>query len=203
MAGETPCQWSPWFKTHYTGYDKVPSGFQSAIWIAQHTEMVDKLAKQRLALGETVFKEEQNSFNVKRKSGLLVAGKPDLIAINEAEQYTVYDAKTGSQSNSHSIQVMLYMMFLPYARSSYKNRVFEGCVIYSDGQTHDIPSAAVDDVKETITYFLDILESLEPPKPTASFENCKFCNIGDSDCLNRCKTNVPEIIDGYEPDMPF
>jgi len=204
MVGETSCQWSAWFKTHHTDYDKVPSDFQLAIWVAQHTEMVDKIAKEHLTLGDKIFKEEQNSFRVRRESGLLVAGKPDLITINGAGLHTVYDAKTGSPSNSHIIQVMLYMMLLPYAQLNYKDKEFEGCIVYRDGQRKDIPAAVInDDFKKQVAYFLNILESPTPPEPTPSFEECKFCDIGDSDCLTRCQTNIPRISDGAEPNIPF
>lgn len=204
MAGETCCQWAPWFKTHHTDYEKVPSDFQLALWVAQHTEMVDRLTKEHLTLGNKVSREAQNYFTVKRGSGLLVAGRSDLIAINSAGQHTVYDAKTGSPRNSDTIQVMLYMMLLPYSQPIYKGKDFEGCIVYKDGKRCDIPAAAVDDdFKKRVSYFLDILESPTPPTPTPSFAECKFCDIGDSDCSNRCQTNVPKTVNGAEPDIPF
>ena len=204
MPGETCCQWAPWFKTHHTDYEKVPSDFQSAIWAAEHTKMVDELGKEHLALGKKVFREGQNSFTLRRSSGLLVAGKPDLVTIDSAGQHTVYDAKTGNQNNSHTIQVMLYMMLLPHARPSYKGKEFAGCVAYKDGQRFDIPAAAIDDdFKKQATYFLDILESPTPPMATPSFAECRFCDIAESDCSTRCQTNIPQTIDGAEPNIPF
>jgi hypothetical protein len=204
MAGESSCHWASWFKVHYTGYEKAPSDFQLAIWATQHTEMVDKLAKERISFGDKVSKEDQNLFRVKRSSGLVVSGKPDLVAIAKSGQHIVYDAKTGNKSNSHIIQVMLYMMLLPYSQTEYKGKQFDGCVVYRDGQRVDIPSAVInDDFKERVSYFLNILESAVVPSPTPSFVECKFCDIGDSDCSSRCQTNIPRIIDGAEPDIPF
>jgi hypothetical protein len=99
---------------------------------------------------------------------------------------------------------MLYMMLLPYSEPSYKGKDFEGCVVYKDGTRRDIPVAAVDDdFKKRVSYFLDILESRIPPAPTPSFAECKFCDIGDGDCSNRCHTNVPDNIEGAEPGIPF
>jgi hypothetical protein len=134
---------------------------------------------------------------------LLIAGKPDIIAVTKSGQHIIYDAKTGNKYNSHIIQVMLYMMLLPYSQL-YKGKEFDGCVVYKDGQRVDIPSAAInDEFKEQVSYFLNILESTEAPAPTPSFNECKFCDIGDSDCPNRCQTNIPTVIDGAEPTIPF
>lgn len=204
MAGEGSCQWAPWFKTHFTGYEKVPSDFQLAVWVAQHTQMADKLAKEHSALGETIFKEGQNLFKVRRNSGLVIAGKPDLITINQMGQYTVYDAKTGSPSNSHTIQVMLYMMLLPYSQIEYRGKEFAGCVVYKDGQQCDIPATVIDDdFSNQVTYFLNIVEAATPPEPTPSFEECKFCDITNDDCPVRVQTNIPKFIDGAEPEIPL
>lgn len=205
MVGETCCQWAAWFKTHHTDYEKAPSDFQLAVWTAQHTEMVDRLAKEQLGLGKKVLREGQNSLTVKRPhSGLVIAGRPDFVAIDVAGQLTVYDCKTGVRRNSDTIQVMLYMLFLPYAQPIYKDKEFEGCVVYKDGKQYDIPAAAIDeDFKKRVSYFLDILESPTPPALTPSFAECKFCHIGDSDCSNRCHTNMPKTVNGAEPDIPF
>ena len=204
LVGETCCQWSAWFKTHHTDYQKAPSDFQLAIWTAQHTEMVDKIAKEHLASGKKVFREEQNWFKVRRGSGLLIAGKPDLITIDGVGQHIVLDAKTGSPRNSDTIQVMLYMMLLPYSQPIFKGKEFEGCVVYRDGKRYDIPAAAIDDdFKKRVSYFLNILESTVAPVPTPSFAECKFCDIGDNDCSNRCQTNVPKTVDEAEPNIPF
>lgn len=204
MAGETSCHWAPWFKVHHTDYEKVPSDFPSALWAMQHTEMLDKLAKERISLEDKVSREDQNHFKVKRSSGLVISGIPDLIAIAKSGQHIVYDAKTGIKHNSHVVQVMLYMMLLPYSQPDYRGKQFDGCVVYRDGHRVDIPSAIInDEFKERASYFLNILESTVAPTPTPSFADCKYCDMGDSDCLNRCQTNIPRIIDGAEPDIPF
>lgn len=204
MAGESSCQWASWFKTHFTGYEKVAPDFQLAVWVAQHTQMVDQLAKEHSALGETILREEQTSFKVRRGSGLLIAGRPDLITISGAGQHKVHDAKTGNRSNSHTIQVMLYMMLLPYSQEDYKGKEFDGCVIYKDGNRCDVPAAVIDnDFRNQVTYFLDILEAPAPPEQTPSFGECKFCDISNTDCPARIQTNVPKFINGAEPEIPF
>jgi hypothetical protein len=204
IAGETHCQWASWFKAHHTDYDTVSSDFQIAVWAAQHNEMVDRCAKEHLALGDKVLREDQNLFRVKRGSGLLLSGKPDLVTVSSVGQHAVYDAKTGRPSNSHTIPVMLYMLLLPYAQPAYKGKEFDGCIIYRDGQHRDIPVTVInDDFKNQVKYFLDIAGSPSPPAPTPSFAECKFCDIGNSDCSHRCQTNIPSIVEGAEPNIPF
>ena len=70
MAGEANCQWAAWFKAHHTDYGQVPGDFQLAAWTAEHTQLLDEVSKERAALGESIFREDQNSFRAHR----LVAG---------------------------------------------------------------------------------------------------------------------------------
>ena len=64
------CHWAPWFRTHYTEYDRAPSDFQLATWTAEHTQLLNELAKERSSLGESVYKEDQNHFRGRHVVGL-------------------------------------------------------------------------------------------------------------------------------------
>lgn len=186
MAGDVSCQWASWFKTHYTGYARAPSDFQLAIWTVEHTQLLDRLAKERSALGESVYREGQNNFRAKRPSGLRIAGRPDLVAIDNTGYCTVFDTKTGNPRLSNIIQVMLYMLMLPYASGMYRGKSFTGCVVYKNGTRLDIPAKAVDEAfQEQVTYFLNILESADPPERTPSSSECRFCDITTADCARR------------------
>ena len=132
MAGEVRCHWAPWFRTHYTDYLRAPSDFQMAAWTAEHTQMLDQLVKEREGRGEGVFKEDQNRFRVRRPSGLTIAGRPDLIAVDEEGLATIYDAKTGEPRQSDIIQVMLYMMCLPYGSPLYKGKAIQDSLVPYD-----------------------------------------------------------------------
>lgn len=205
MIGAKICQWGVWFRAHYTDYEKVPSNFQAVPWTVQHTQMVDELAKEREALEEVVTRENQNLFHVRRsQSGLTIGGKPDLISLDRTGRYTVYDAKTGSPNDAHKIQVMLYIMFLPYSQARFKDKEFAGSIVYSNGQRINIPAAPADAsfVKQA-SYYLDILESSTPPRKSPSFRECKFCDIGEKDCPDQIQSNVPPYVEGAEPEIPF
>ena len=204
MAGEVTCQWAPWFRTHYTGYEKAPSDFQLAVWTVQHTQLLDELTKERSVLGEGVYREDQNQFRVRRSSGLVIAGKPDLITIDQTAHCTVYDIKTGNPSHSDIIQVMLYMMFLPHSSAVYKGKDFTGCIVYKDGTRSGIPANAIDkDFQDHVTYFLNILESVTPPERTPSPAECKFCDITRIDCPTRRQDDESNTAVGDEPEIPL
>ncbi len=203
MAGNVACQWAPWFRTHYTGFARAPSDFQLAVWNVDHTQLLDEVTKERSALGEGTYREDQNQFRVRRPSGLLIAGKPDLVAIDDAGHCKVYDAKTGNQRQSDVIQVMLYMMMLPYGPAMYKGKSFSGCVAYKTGARSDIPAKAIDDAfRKQVTYFLDILESEDPPARTPGPSECRYCDITTADCPERREPEETDSTPGQEPEIP-
>jgi hypothetical protein len=202
MAGEVQCQWAPWFRTHFTGYVRAPSDFQLAVWTVDHNQLLDELAKERSALGEGVYREEQNKFRVRRSSGLVLAGKPDLVAIDKESQCTVYDAKTGNPRQSDIIQVMLYMMCLPYASPLYKGKELEGCVVYSAERRSEVPAKAIDKpFQKRVAYFLNILDAENPPNRTPGPIECQFCDITGADCPDRREHDEVDYIPGQEPEI--
>ena len=204
MAGETQCLWAPWFRTHYTDYARAPSDFQLAAWTADHTRMLDQLVKEREATGEGVFKEQQNRFRVRRPSGLTIAGKPDLITVGKDGLTTVYDTKTGKARQSDIIQVMLYMMCLPYASPLYKGKTIQGQVVYKSMTSTSIPADAIDkEFQGTVTYFLNLLEDQEPPARTPAPDECRFCDITAEDCSDRMEfdESAQEGLD--DPEIPL
>ena len=84
----------------------MPSDFDSAKWNAEHTDLVNSLIEELEELGCELFIERQNSFRVESaSSGMVVSGKPDVIARFPDGRTVIYDAKTGHQSPAHIIQV--------------------------------------------------------------------------------------------------
>jgi CRISPR/Cas system-associated exonuclease Cas4 (RecB family) len=204
MTGETNCQWASWFKSHYSGYDKAPTDFQLSVWQAEHNKCLSQLVEERTALNESIMKERQNRFKVRRPSGLVIAGEPDLITISPEGQYKVFDIKTGIPRHSDIIQVMLYMLLLPYASALYIGKQLSGCVVYNDHRT-EIPYSAIDEnFQKTVTYFLDIVQSPEPPPHTPNPEECRFCEITSADCPHRQEgTGQDEAAGSQNEDFPL
>lgn len=194
MAGEANCQWSAWFRSHYTGYTKAPGDFQLATWTVEHTQLLDELTKERSALGETIYKESQNDFRATRPSGLAIAGRPDLISVEpDSGHCIVYDTKTGSPRQSDIIQVALYMMLLPYATPLYKGKKLDGCVVYKTNRS-PVPHQIIDDkFQKNVTYFLNILESSTPPEKLPTHVGCRFCDITSEDCPERVSLEEPTL----------
>jgi hypothetical protein len=203
MAGEANCQWAAWFRAHHTGYAKAPGDFQLASWTADHTQMLDEFSRERTGLGETVFREEQNSFNAARPSGLRVGGKPDVITFVPATgRYTVYDIKTGNPRQSDLIQVGLYMTFLPYSPGLYRGKKLDGFVVYRTART-PVPQQMLDAAfQKNVTHFLNILESASAPPKLPSHAGCAWCDLTTADCPDKVEGSMPNP-DGQQPDFPL
>jgi len=203
MAGETTCHWSSWFKAHHTDYNRAPGDFQLASWTAEHTRLLDEVAKEQEKLGATVYREGQNKFLAKRPSGLSVAGTPDLISMDtQTGHCTVFDIKTGNPRQSDIIQVALYMMFLPYATGLYKGKKLDGCVVYKTGRS-EVPHHIIDDkFKQNVTYFLNILESIAPPSKFPSHTGCSWCDLTIEDCPEKVDNEKNEADDPVQ-DFPL
>ena len=155
--------------------------------------MVNELAKERLAIGEKCFRENQNQFRVRRKSGLIVAGRPDLVTVDSRDHYCVYDAKTGNPKQSDVMQLMLYMVLLPLCPLC-SGRSLDGYLVYKSGQKQAIPARAIDAVfKDNISYFLELLEQDDAPPKVPHPNQCRFCDIAAEDCTDRIETELPDL----------
>ena len=82
MVGETNCEWAPWFRSTYTGWNRVRTDFDAAAWNTAHTRLLhDVLTPRRLA-GERVLVERQAAYRYRRPSGMVLAGVPDAVALD-------------------------------------------------------------------------------------------------------------------------
>ena len=91
LVGDASCEWASWFRSHYTGYEKVSRSFDYAKWKMNHTSMLTEVRERLLAEGNRVTTERQNSFKLRGSSGAIISGQPDLIAIDADEKATVFD----------------------------------------------------------------------------------------------------------------
>ncbi|HYU18180.1 MAG TPA: PD-(D/E)XK nuclease family protein [Chloroflexota bacterium] len=196
MAGETDCGWAPWFKANHTEWVKAASDFQLAQWQAEHTQGLLELARELQSAGQTIYREAQNAFKYTTRRGLVVAGKPDLVAIDGADNATVYDVKTGEQRTSHLIQTMLYMTCLPFASiDRYRGIKLDGCVVYTSGERVPIPRTAIDaEFKKNVSYFVDLLHAESPPKRVPSEPECRYCDITAADCPDRIEPDLGKLV---------
>ena len=192
LSGDSSCEWAAQFRAHHEtkSYSKVSSGFDAARWQMEHTALLNKARAEMESAGANVYIEGQNFFTLRGKTATL-SGKPDLVSI-EGNTGVIADAKTGQQSISHQIQVLIYMYALPKALPQYRDVTFEGKLVYPDEEVF-IPSDGVNDGFVTelgglITRLADSDSAIRTP----SKQECSFCNITIADCDER--------IDDYEED---
>jgi hypothetical protein len=150
--------------------------------------MVREQAAELRADGYSVFVEAQNAFKLSGKIGATLAGKPDLIALREDMVYII-DCKTGLPRHADQMQVLIYMLILPYVRPAWKHRAIHGRVRYREYLV-DIPASGVD--AQFRTLFRRTMEQVSgttalPRIP--SYAECRFCDITRHDCPQRIDTS--------------
>ena len=160
LTGENSCEWAVWFKAHYQDWTRTPSEFNQAEWMLNHTALLNK-RKANWHHGDfDVNIEGQNSFELQGRSATL-AGQPDLITQRDGPAVIV-DVKTGEDSASHVVQVMIYLYAIPRALEQYRNLELRGQATYLD-HTVRIPAEAVDD--QFIRNFSALIRRLAAEKP--------------------------------------
>ena len=183
LVGENSCEWAGWFRSHYRGWGKAPSDFNSAEWMLNHTDLVNKRKAHWGEIGYDVAVEDQNRFTLEGATAIL-AGKPDLI-VHQDGAAVIIDAKTGHDKPSHIVQVMIYMYAIPRALKRYRNVQFKGQVTYQD-HTVEVPAEAVNDqFVEKLGVLIRHLASDTPPQRVPSAQECRFCDISSADCPER------------------
>ena len=106
LTGENSCEWAVWFKAHHQDWTRTPSEFNQAEWRLNHTALLSKRKANWKHGGFDVNIKGQNSFQL-RGGAAMLAGKPDLITQRDG-QAVIVDVKTGHESPSHTVQVMIY-----------------------------------------------------------------------------------------------
>ena len=188
LTGDKSCFWACWFKGNFQGYEKMPSDFDSARWNMEHTDLLNELVAELEEQGCELFIERQNSFRVESsRSGAVIGGKPDLIAVFPDGRTVLYDAKTGHESASHVVQVQLYMYLLPRSNlMRWRNTTFEGAVVYPNGHQVNVPAASIDDAfVARLTDFMQKMTSDMPSRRVASESECGYCELTGGDCPDR------------------
>lgn len=194
VAGEIQCEYSCWFKSHFS-FDKLPSDFNLVRWTIEHNQLIHKTRDELELQGYKVAIEDQNSFKV-TIDGALVSAKPDIVAVKNGIPFKsdgeklVIDCKTGRSNNSHQVQVLLYMMFLPHDHQLLTNEhlrklPWEGRVVYKKTVV-PVPSVMV--TKSLIAISKSIIGRLGracAARKVPSERECRKCDISESDCPER------------------
>ena len=183
LTGENSCEWAVWFKANHQGWTRQPSDFDQARWMLDHTALVNERISNWTVGGFEVDVEGQNRFELRGRTATL-AGRPDIIAHRE-DKAVIVDAKTGNDSPSHTVQVMIYLYAVPKALERYRNAELHGQVTYRD-HTVRIPADAVDAAfVQNLGALIRRLSADEPARRVPSRQECRFCDITAADCPQR------------------
>lgn len=193
LVGDRSCLWATWFKANHEHYARVPSGFDSARWNMEHTDLMNELISELEGRGCEVFIEKQNDFKVvSSRSGTLIHGVPDIIAVHPDGGATIYDAKTGQPSASHVAQVQLYMYLVPRAQNGrWRGTTFEGALVYPGGHEVTVPAESVNEAFiGRVTKFVQSMVSDKPARRVPSLAECRWCDLTRGDCPDRMESEV-------------
>lgn len=200
LAGQAFCEYRPWFLAHHQDYDRQPSSFNGSAWRAKHAELVRETAAWQRGDGSTVRVEAQNRFMLSGKRGTVVAGQPDLVRLGIGGPL-ITDCKTGQQLDAHIGQVLCYMLLLPHASPEYAATPFAGRLQYP-AHAVDIPASAVNDaLREQFRQLMAMIGNEQPPAPSPSKWECRYCPITAQDCAARI--DAREGNDGWGAQVDF
>ncbi len=194
FAGEDQCEWKAWFKSHYK-IDKLPSDFDLTEWTAQHNAMTK--ARQIVLFHEgyeDVYLENRNSFTLQNADGLMLSGKPDLIAVHNSD-VLVIDCKTGNPRHADNFQVLMYMLVLPETHRACKDKIIRGEVQYKTSSVRIEPEKVDDAFKTQFKELMQRLGGDEELKKAPSISECRFCDISMIDCPQRMEKAPPIATD--------
>lgn len=191
LAGDSHCEWSAWFRTHYTGYVKQPTDFNLAAWKAEHGEMVRAHVSTLKHQGYTVYVEQQNKFSLKGKAATL-GGIPDIVAARDSD-FVVVDCKTGQQRDADLFQVLIYVLVLPITHVACLGRRLTGEIHYSSDIRRIEPHQLNDARKQQIRTLIERVGGNVPLPRVPSFGTCRFCDISSRDCPDRMDQEPQQI----------
>ncbi len=192
LLGGDACRWKLWFRAQHQ-YEKGPSDFDLATWAAEHDAMVHDTAESLRAGGYEVFLEQQNAFRLHNKHGVVLAGCPDIVGVKNGEALVI-DYKTGRPRRSDTMQVILYMLVLPFTHPRCQDGELRGEVRYKDAPAVPIPPNAVhDELRQLFRDLMAIAAGNEEPPKHPSFRECSFCDITAADCPERVDEEQIEV----------
>ena len=199
LTGESHCEWAVWFKAHHQNWNRQPSDFNQADWLARHTALLADQRQQWADRGNYDIRiENQNAFRLQGRSAVL-AGKPDLLIIKD-DDVLITDVKTGQERPWHYRQLMIYMYALPRAMPEFKGARIAGEIVYT---THvkRVPRGGIDQgfIRDLGALIRRIAAS-EPPIRVPSAQECRFCDITADDCIDRIE-DAADISAGLTDDF--
>lgn len=191
LAGDQ-CRWRVWFQSRYR-YEKFEEQALDLVqWNRDHGELMRARQRELAREGFRCTLEDENSFKLELPTAI-IAGKPDILARRDGLALVV-DGKTGRERESDVWQVLVYLRALPKCRPDLVNGYrLEGEVQYkrNDQRITVTPEEWTPERLAASTDLIRVISDRQPPKRVPSANECRFCNIGPSDCPDRVRTETP------------
>ena len=93
--------------------------------------------------------------------------------------------KTGQESTSHVVQVMIYLYAIPRALERYRTLKLRGQVTYQDHTVRILAEAVDDQFIRNLGALNCRLAADKPPSRVPSRPECRFCDISGVDYPER------------------
>ncbi len=188
LSGDKHCEWSTWFRAHFT-FDKRGDSGPPPNWKTDHDEAVRVRAAALRADGWEVLLEGQTKFNLNGATAI-VGGQADILAFKD-DQARVDDVKTGKRRPSDWWQVLIYMVMLPKIKGlkeRFVGKTLTGYVVYRDGDLVVGPEVADKEAGRINARVREIGAGAEPAR-TPSVNECRFCDVAS--CPDRAVDTEP------------
>jgi ligand-binding sensor protein len=194
LVGDASCEWATWFRAHHKEYAKMPRTHGLAAWQMDHAARLGEVSAALESDGKTVLTERQCHFSPRGASGAMLAGRPDLVAMDD-RRGGVCDVKTGQPSLADHAQLMTYMYALPHV-GRFKGMELSGRIVYRDHEV-DVPADAVDDAfRGNLFSLIGRTASPDPPRIAPSQLERAFCDLTPDDCPQRVEgAQANEVVD--------
>ena len=190
LMGNDSCIFSAWFRAHHQDYVRIPRDFDGVGYERVHTEMVNEIVQQLEERGCEIYTGSENAFEIEGfRSGVVVSGAPDIIAVYPDGRTVIYDAKFGQEPVSHIVQVELYMYLLPKSgMERWQGVEFLGVAVYGDeddSQRNISPDSLDEEFVSRVAEFMSMIASSEPQRVMPSLAECAGCVLTSADCSER------------------
>ena len=182
LVGDQPCLLQPWLQGRFEFPKETNPSM--ANWKANHSRLLQDQVRK--------FKEQGWKCDVERffrvtGQRAVLSGKADLILRKQDSRPVIVDAKSGKPRDTDTAQVLIEMICIPLAWKA-PEMVFDGLVVYDDGTQLAIHAREADEMAPKLFALLRQLGTMERPSPTPGRDACRYCDVPDSECGVRFKS---------------
>ena len=171
LSGESQCKFSLWIQGNFR---VPPTGDLPSDWLVKHQSLLNEVARALREDDYEVESENANKLSADTSSGVVLAGKPDIVARNG--RGLVVDVKTGKPRGKDRAQVNLYQALIPAKKLHGIQTVPWGRLVYHSGEEKLIPPDEVDEAfKQSVRDLLRVVARETAPDAMPSLGECRFC----------------------------